>query len=199
MVKASDLLGRPVVSREGGRQLGRVKDLVVDDSGTKVLGIIVAEGLLRGAKVAQWQAVQAVGPDSVVLDSARSVVAAGDVPQIKSVLERKTRIRGLKLHTTAGKEIGRIEDFQIEETSGAVLGYELSSGLFSDTFSGRPFLPTPPVIELGKDVAFIAPEVEATIVEATGGIKGVFRRDKSGEVEEKVEQKADEGAQDKAE
>lgn len=191
MVKASDLLGRAVVSREGGRELGRVKDLVVDDSGTRVLAIVVREGLLRGARVAQWQSVRAVGPDSVILDSARSVVSANDLPQIKSVLERKTRIRGLKLQTTAGKEIGRIEDFHVEESSGAVLGYELSSGLFSDTFSGRPFLPTPPVIEVGKDVAFIAPEVEATIVESTGGIKGAFKRDKSAEPGETTGEKAE--------
>lgn len=183
MVKASDLLGRQVVSREEGRTLGRVRDLVVDDSGKRVLGLVVAEGMLRGAKVAQWQAVQAVGPDSVVLDSERSVVPAGQVPPIKKVLDRKTRIRGLKLQTTAGKEIGRIEDFHIQESDGSVLGYELSSGLFADTFSGRPFLPTPPVLELGRDIAFIAPELEATIVEATGGIKGAFRRDKAGEGE----------------
>ncbi len=179
MVKASDLLGRSVVSREGGRELGRVKDLVVDDSGHRVLGLVVAEGMLRGAKVADWRAVQAVGPDSVVLDSARSVVSAADAPEMKSVLDRKTRIRGLKLHTTAGKEIGRIDDFQIDEATGEVIGYELSSGLFSNAFSGKPFLPTPPVIELGKEIAFIAPELEETIVEATGGIKGAFRREKA--------------------
>jgi hypothetical protein len=31
-------------------------------------------------------------------------------------------------------------------------------------------------IELGKDVAFVGAEVEATIRQSTGGIKGVFKR-----------------------
>jgi uncharacterized protein YrrD len=179
MVKAADLLGRAVVSREGGRELGKVKDLVVDHSGKRVLGVVVSEGLLRGTKVALWPSVLAVGPHSVVLDSARSVVDADDAPEIKSVLEKGTHIRGLKLQTTEGKELGKIEDFQLDEESGTILGYELSSGLFADTFGGHPFLPAPPTIELGKEIAFIAPEVEGTIQGSTGGIKGAFRRDKA--------------------
>ncbi len=54
-------------------------------------------------------------------------------------------------------------------------GYELSGGLFSDAFGGRSFLPTPMSIELGKDVAFVGPEAEATI-QQSGGIKGAFKR-----------------------
>lgn len=179
MVKASDLLGRAVVSREGGRGLGRVKDVVVDHSGKQMLGIVVSEPFLRSARVALWASVLAVGPHSVVLDTARSVVDSADAPEIKSVLDKGTRIRGLTLQTTAGKEIGRIEDLQFDEESGLVLGYELSGGVFADTLGGRPFLPSPSAIELGEDIAFVSPEVEATIQEPTGGIKGAFRREKS--------------------
>ena len=32
MAKASEVIGRPVVSRGGGEELGKVKDLVVDPS-----------------------------------------------------------------------------------------------------------------------------------------------------------------------
>ena len=69
----------------------------------------------------------------------------------------------MKLLTTKGKELGKIVDFVFDETTGDVSGYELSSGLFSDTFEGTPFLPTPQWIELGKDVAFVGPEAEPTI------------------------------------
>ncbi|MFH0914983.1 MAG: PRC-barrel domain-containing protein [bacterium] len=176
MVKAGEVIGRPVIVREGGQAVGKIKDLVVDQPGKQVLGFVISEGLLKSTKVAPWTALQAIGPDSVVLNAAGDVVKAGQAPDIKSVLDKGKNIRGLRLQTTEGKELGKVEDFQFDEHTGAVEGYELSGGLFSDTFGGRSFLPTPMSIELGKDVAFVGPEAEATIQQSTGGIKGAFKR-----------------------
>lgn len=176
MAKASEVIGRPVMVREGGKEVGKIKDLVVDPSGRQVLGFVVAEGLLSGTKVASWAALQAIGPDSVVLNAAGSIVKAAQAPDIKSVLDKGTSIRGLKLQTTAGKELGKVEDFEFDSQTGAVQGYELSGGLFSDALGGRSFLPTPMTLELGKDVAFVGPEAEATVQQSSGGIRGAFKR-----------------------
>ncbi|MFH1834102.1 MAG: PRC-barrel domain-containing protein [bacterium] len=175
MVKASELIGRTVMVREGGRQSGRIKDVVVDQAGRQVLGFVISEGMLKSTKVAAWAALQAIGPDSVVLNAAGSLVKASQAPEIKAVLDKGASIRGLQLQTTGGKELGKVEDFQFDEQTGAVEGYELSGGLFSDAVGGRSFLPAPMSIELGKDVAFVGPEAEATI-EHSGGIKGAFKR-----------------------
>ncbi len=80
-------------------------------------------------------------------------------PEIKTVLEGKLRFKGRKLQTTGGKDLGEIDDLQFDERSGAVQGYELSGGIFS----GHHFLPTPPAMEVGKDIVFVAPEIEGTI------------------------------------
>lgn len=157
--KASEVIGRTVVVREGGQTIGKVKDIVVDQSGKQVLGFVVGEGLFRGTKVAPWAGVQAVGPDAVVVGTAGDVVKASEAPDIKAVLDSGLSIRGIRLQTTAGKELGKIEDFRFDEQTGAVLGYELSGGLFAH----RSFLPTPASLELGKEIAFVAEEVEATI------------------------------------
>jgi len=181
MAKASDVIGRQITVRDGGRDIGRIKDLVVDLTGSDVIGIVLSDGMFAGSRVAPWKAVQAFGPDSVVIDVAGSVTKASAAPDIKAVFDKKATIKGLKLLTTKGKELGKIVDFAFDETTGAVGGYELSSGLFSDAFEGNPFLPTPQWIEFGKDVAFVGPEVEPTIKPSAGGIKGAFKRsDKPG-------------------
>lgn len=179
MIKASEVMGRPVIVREGGREAGRIKDVVVDQPGKRVLGFVIAEGFLRSTKVAPWAGLLAIGPDSLILSAAGSVVAAGDVPDIKVVLDGGTNIRGLRLQTTGGKDLGKVEDLQFNELTGEVEGYELSGGMLSDTIGGRTFLPTPPSIELGKDVALVAPEVESTIKQQSGGIRGVFGKSES--------------------
>jgi uncharacterized protein YrrD len=175
MVKASDALGRQITVRDGGQDIGRIKDLVVDPTGREVVGIVLSDPIFRNSRVAPWKAVQSFGPDSVVIDTAGSVVKASANPDIKAAIEKNTKIKGLKLLTTKGKELGKIVDIVFDETTGDVSGYELSGGLFSDTFEGNPFLPTPQWIELGKDVAFVGPEVEPTIKPSAGGIKSAFK------------------------
>jgi uncharacterized protein YrrD len=174
-VKAGDVIGRQITVREGGAVIGKIRDLVVDPTGREVIGIVVAEGAFSGVRVAPWKAVQAFGPDSLVLDAAGSVVKSTAIPEIQAVLDKKDRIKGLRLLTTKGKELGKIIDVLFDETSGEVVGFELSSGLFSDSFDGTPFLPTPQWMEMGKDAAFVAPEVEPTIT-ATGGVRSALRR-----------------------
>ncbi len=177
MVKATDVIGRSVAVREGGQQAGKVKDIVVDQSGHQVLGFVVSEGVFKSARVAPWASLQAIGPDSVVVKTADSIVKAADAPDIKAVLDKDLSIRGLRLQTTAGKDLGKVEDFQFDEQTGAVLGYQLSGGVLADALGGHSFLPTPVSIELGKELAFVGPEVEATIQESIGGIKGAFKRE----------------------
>jgi uncharacterized protein YrrD len=159
MVRATEVIGRKVMGREGGHDIGKVKDLVVDATGKQVIGFVVSEGLIHGAKVAPWSALQAIGPDAVILTSTESVIKATEAPDIKAVLDKDLSIRGLRLQSTEGKELGKIEDFRFDEHTGAVEGYELAGGLFSQ----NSFLPTPLSIELGNDVAFVGPEAEATI------------------------------------
>ena len=179
MLMASDVIGRQITVRDGGQNVGRIRDLVVDPAGREVMGIVLADGMFAASRVVPWKAVQAFGPDSVVIDVVGSVVKAAEIPDIKAALGKKTKIKGLKLLTTAGKELGKIVDFTFDETNGSISGYDLSGGLFSDAFEGAPFLPTPQSIELGKDVAFVAPEVEATIVPA-GALKGAFKPSEPG-------------------
>lgn len=179
MVKAGDIVGRPVIVREGGREAGRIKDVVVDQAGKRVLGFVISEGFLRRTKVAPWPGLLAIGPDSVILSGAGSIVAASEAPDIKAVLDGGTSIRGLRLQTTGGKDLGKVEDFHFSDQTGEVEGYELSGGMLSDTIGGRAFLPTPLSIELGKDVALVAPEVEGTIKQHSGGIRRVFGKSDS--------------------
>ena len=159
MQKANDLVGRTVVVREGAEEVGKVKDLVVDPAGRQVLGFVLSGGLFKSAKVVPWAAIQAIGPDSVIVNAATSIVKAEEAPDIQAVLEKELAIRGARIQTTAGKDLGKIDDLQFDEHTGTVLGYELAGGVF-----GRnSFMPTPLSLELGKELAFVGAEAEATI------------------------------------
>jgi uncharacterized protein YrrD len=163
-MKASEILGRAAVIRDGGQKAGKIKDVIIDPTGKQVLGLVVRERPLTKARVALWGGLQTIGPDNVIFDDATNVVKADEVPEVKSVLESKLKLKGRKLQTTAGKDLGEIDDVQFDETSGLVTGYELSGGLFAS----HQFLPTPPAMEIGRDIVFVAPEIEATIQKGKG-------------------------------
>lgn len=167
MATASEVIGLSVSIREGGHEVGKVKDVVVDGQGRQVLGFVVSEGLFRSTKVAPWSGVQSIGPDSVIIGASSDVVKADEAPDIKNVLDQDLKIRGVKVQTTGGKDLGVVNDLEFDEQTGAVLGYELSGGLFSDAFGGRSYLPTPASIELGKDLAFVGPEAEEAVRKRT--------------------------------
>ena len=67
MIKASDSLGRAIVIRDGGREVGKAKDLIVDDSGRRVLGFVISDGVMQGTKVAPWAGIAVIGPDTIIL------------------------------------------------------------------------------------------------------------------------------------
>jgi uncharacterized protein YrrD len=158
-MKASEILGRAAVIREGGQKAGKVRDLVIDPTGRQVLGFVLTEGVFIKTQVAGWAGMQTIGEDNIVFNATTDVVKPAGAPEIKTVMDSKLKFKGRKLQTTSGKDLGEIDDLQFDERTGAVLGYELSGGLFS----GHHFLPTPPAMEVGKDIVFVAPEIEVTI------------------------------------
>jgi uncharacterized protein YrrD len=163
MVKASEALGRQVVTRRGGREIGEVEDLIIDQAGQEVAGLVLRRHALRGQRVVRWSNVQAFGPHRVIIDTRRSLVRISKEPEIKTMLRRSTRVKGLRLVTTQGQKLGRIDDLSFDDTSGEITGYELKSRTLAEVTNGTPFLPTPKWIEFGRKFAFVIPESVASI------------------------------------
>lgn len=163
MFKGSELLGRELITRDGGERVGKIRDLLVDPRGSQVLGVLVDDkGWFSDARVVRWTAVLSVGEDVVVIDSKTSVVKASDVPELKAVLDRGNVFAGIRVRTTDGRDLGKFEEFYFNEDTGAIAGYELSGGAGQKRHA-RSFLPTPASFEPGKDVAFVSPEAAETL------------------------------------
>jgi uncharacterized protein YrrD len=168
MAKASDVVRRNIMARSTGQAAGKIKDVVVDQPGRQVLGFLVGIGALKGERVVPYAEIQALGQDSVIVNAPESLVKAEQAPDIKAALTRSGSIHGLRVQTTNGKDLGRIEDISFDDKTGLISGYELSGGIFGP----HSFMPTPASLELGRDVAFVAPEVETSIEKLSGGVFG---------------------------
>jgi uncharacterized protein YrrD len=64
--RATDVIGLPVVSADTGKKLGKVVDLLLDENGTELIGLLVKHGVLQQEHVLPAAAVQSLGPDAIV-------------------------------------------------------------------------------------------------------------------------------------
>ena len=167
MRRGKDADGLLVITRDNGKKVGKVEDLILDRQGSRVLGILMDEaGWFREAKVVAWPSFRVVGLDAVIIDEEASIKKASEVPEMGEVLEGGNVLIGTRVATTDGMELGKIEDFYFDPETGVVKGFELSGG------KGRSFLPTPASFQAGKDVAFVDPSVVHTVTDLKEALRG---------------------------
>jgi len=158
MLKSKDTMGLQIITLDAGAKLGKVHDLLLDGAGTKVLGLLVDEGgWFSSAKVVPWTAIRVIGADAVIVDSEMSQAKASDIPEMKQAVDRGASVHGLHIHTTEGRDLGKIDSFYYNAGTGKVDGFGLSGSL------GNVFLPAPASLEIGKDVAFVEPSAAETV------------------------------------
>lgn len=176
MRKGSDVIGKVVVTYDTGKKIQRIIDLIFDRKRNQLLGFLVEEkGLFRDAKAIPLQEVQAIGLDAIVVRSQESIIEAHHIPAIAEILRHNIVLRGTRILTTEGLDLGELVDLFFDEQSGLVEGYEVSGGMFADAYSGRSFVPAPKALKIGCDVAFVPPETAQMMQEQVGGIRGAVR------------------------
>ena len=167
MRKGKDANGLLVITKDSGKKVGKVEDLVLDRQGSRILGILVDEaGWFKEARVVPWPSLRVIGLDAVIIDDEASAKKASEVPEMSEVLEKGNVLIGVRLETTEGRELGKIEDFYFDPKTGVVKGFELSGG------KGRSFLPAPASFQAGEDIAFVDPSAVETITDLKEALRG---------------------------
>ena len=171
MRKGKSLMGLAVVGQEDGTQLGHVKDLIFDHDTSQLMALMLSDKDLFGlmdAIVVPWPQVRSLGNDVILAASGRSKVKLGDLHEselLRGVAKRETSLSGTQIMTPQGQSLGTLADAYIDESSGRVVGYEVSGGFVADTLHGKKFLPAPPGLQVGKDAA-IAPPGAAEVLKS---------------------------------
>jgi uncharacterized protein YrrD len=176
MRKGKSVTGKDVLSLADGARLEKVNDVVVDATGQRLVALVVDEGgLLSAARVVPIEEVLSFGRDAVIVRGPDSVIATSQNDAMRAIVEQDEKILGKKVFTVDGDEQGSIADIYFDETTGAVLGYEVSGGLFGDISKGTSYLPTEDITTIGSDVIYIEPDTATSLDEQVGGVQGAVR------------------------
>ena len=126
LVRASDLIGRPVVTLRGD-QVGEVQDVVLGLSQAVLVGFTLRNpGFFGGPRKESvpWDSVHAVGPDAVMIQhedkvAERQAVPAGDAHAATDI----------PVITETGDEVGRVVDVVlVTGTPTQIVGFEVEAG-----------------------------------------------------------------------
>lgn len=173
MLKGSDTIGLPVVTFDTGEEIEKITDVVFNHESCQVVGFLTDEGgWFSGARVIPFDSVQTIGPDAVVVPSKRAVSDSSEIPEIDRILKGENVLKGTRIMTTDGRDLGSMKELYFDEATGRVEGFGVSGGIFADAYQGRSFVPAPETISIGEDVAFVPPETADLMKEQAGGIKG---------------------------
>ncbi len=124
-IAVSDVLGRQVVSVADAENVGEVRALVLDHQASRVERLQVA-GRKRSAELVDWNRIDGVGPDAVMIKDGGDVHPKDDEdePFVRGDIE----IIGAMVLDTAGYDIGTVTDLHIDATTGEVMAAMTAAG-----------------------------------------------------------------------
>jgi uncharacterized protein YrrD len=138
MLRLSELAGRPVVAQDAGARVGEVADVLTD--GDRVVGIVLAGGILASEQVLPFSEVQRMGQDTVIATSNSGVLDAKRWAQSGIAGQRLSTLRKKQILTTTGHILGVVGDVYLDE-NGTVAGYDVESRGFGGLVKRHQMLP----------------------------------------------------------
>lgn len=184
LLRAGDLIGRPVVTLDTAEDIAEIKDVVFRHSEAKVVGFTLNKrGRFSGPlkSVLPWSRVAALGRDAVMV-ATRDAVGPADESMEAAGGGDDRNIVGTTVMTDSGNALGRVCDLVLEVAAHAdVVGFEIDGGQggrllpVGDTFSvSGTVLMVPAAAEefLRDDLSGFGSAVEAFLARLHGREEG---------------------------
>jgi sporulation protein YlmC with PRC-barrel domain len=74
----------------------------------------------------------------------------------------------VQIITLDGRKLGKIVDVYFNGQTGEIQGYEVTGGIFTDTYCRGAFVPASHIVSIGEEVAFVSLEVADLMEEQIG-------------------------------
>lgn len=144
LLRAGDLIGRPVVTLDTAEDVAEIKDVVFSHEDATVVGFTLNKrGRFSGPMkaVLPWSRVAALGRDAVMI-AARDALGSADDSMAAATGGEDRHILGTTVMTDAGKALGTVRDLVLAVgTAADVVGFEIDGEVegqllpVGDTFS----------------------------------------------------------------
>jgi uncharacterized protein YrrD len=167
MPKVSGLVGKSIVSADTGERIGTVSDVLLDPQALRVLGLVVAGGVLRSEQVLPYTDVQTLGTDVVLARSGSGVVDRKEWHQQAIETIRTSTLQHMHVLTTSGRALGKIRDVVLDD-AGGVEAFEIAGSRLAGLLPTRSTLPQADGVTIGADAVLVSDETAAEMESGEG-------------------------------
>lgn len=156
LMRASDLIGLPVVTIDGGDDIAEIKDVVFDGTRHQLVGFTLNKrGWFRGSlhHTLDMEHVSAIGADAVMVRHEEDLAARESAPAPLSDPGESHDVMGNTVVTSGGKTLGTVSGVVISVgEKPAAVGYQLTSD------DGDVFIPIDAQMALSSDNLIVPSE-----------------------------------------
>lgn len=178
MRKSRQYLSLPVVSLEEGKEIGRIRGLVVNPNSGEIAALLVQRGtLFAEQKVIPYPRVVSVGNNALTIQKVSSAERIASLPEILNLVKENVQLKGARVITENGTALGYVTEFIIDPSTGKIAAYEISGKNPEFLWKGKAILPAEEVRTIGKDVLVVRQGAEESLQQSEGklseGVKNI--------------------------
>lgn len=161
LVRATELIGRPVVTLDTAEDPAEIKDVAFDANGSNVLGFVLRGRGLLGSPHAGYLSiddVEAVGNAAIMIRN-REQIADHD-PVLEQATAERREVLGDAVLTDGGTWIGTVVDVILDfgDRRADVAGYEVETGE-----GDRALVPVPDTFSVSGEALVVPASVDAYV------------------------------------
>ncbi|MGE6751872.1 PRC-barrel domain-containing protein [Rossellomorea sp. NPDC071047] len=150
MKKSAEMKALPIINIFDGSEIGRVKSLVINpEKGSVDFLTIEHEDWQVSVKAIPFKKVVGIGEYAVTVENENAVIDLNEIPIANQLVNKKIKINDTRVMTRKGQMIGNIQEFYVDDETGAIVSLELNAQ--DSTF----FLGTEHVLTFGKDIIIV--------------------------------------------
>jgi len=176
--RSRQFLSLPVVTLEEGKEIGRIRGLVINHQSGVIAALLVQRGnIFREQKVIPYPRVVSVGSNALTIQKASSAERIASLPQILTLVKENVQLKGSRVITEGGTALGHVVEYLVDPTTGKIEAFEVSGNPAENLWKGKAFLPADEVRTIGKDVIVVRQGAEETLKRNEGmlaeGVKSI--------------------------
>ncbi len=178
MRKSQQFKSLAVVSLDEGREIGRIRNLVINPQTSEVAAIIVQRGGMFGEqKVIPYARVVSVGNNALTVQKMANAERITSLPQILSLVKEDIHLKGVRVISEGGAALGHVEEFYVDTATGKIIAFEVSGMPGDGLLKGKALLPAGEVRTIGKDILIVRDGAEENLTRSeskfAGSMKGI--------------------------
>ncbi len=163
MMRSAEIKGLAVFSIADGKEIGKVKDLLINPDNKAVDYLIIdIPNWYFGLHVIAFDMAAGIGKDAVMVEAGSALKELNQEPGSIELVERGIRLIDSKILTRKGVIIGKVSEYYVNTDNGQITGCEL---LDNDN-KIKGIIPRNAALTFGKDVLVVDNNIDNQLLQS---------------------------------